>query len=55
MGRWVRGQLEQLLRDDSLHDFGGTIETLRAYMRFSTDADPGEYLTGEADEVPCIM
>ncbi len=52
MGRWVRGQLEQLLRDDSLHDFGGTIETLRAYMRFSTDADPGEYLTGEADEVP---
>ena len=52
MGSGVRAQLEQLLRDDSLRDFGGTKETLRAYMHFSADADPDEYLAGDSDELP---
>ena len=52
MGRGVRAQLERALRDDTLYGFGGTKQTLRAYMHFAPGAGPGEYLTGEADELP---
>lgn len=52
MGRGVREQLASALRDDTLHDFGGPRQTLRAYMHFAADVDPGRYLTGEADELP---
>jgi len=52
MGRGVREQLASALRDNTLHDFGAAKQTLRAYMHFAVDADPGRYLTGEADELP---
>jgi formylglycine-generating enzyme required for sulfatase activity len=52
MGWGVREQLQRALRDDTLHDFGGRKQTLRAYMRFSADADPGRYLSNEADDLP---
>ncbi len=52
IGRGVRAQLERALRDDRRYDFAGTKLTLRAYMHFAADADPAEYLTGEADALP---
>jgi formylglycine-generating enzyme required for sulfatase activity len=52
MGRGVREQLERALRDDTLYDFGGRKQTLRAYMHFAADVDPDKYLSNEADELP---
>jgi formylglycine-generating enzyme required for sulfatase activity len=51
-GLGVRTQLLRMLHDDTLHNFGGKEETARDYMRFSRDADPGQYLAGENDNLP---
>jgi sulfatase modifying factor 1 len=59
IGQWknltgldVRAQLIKAIHDDTLFDFGGKQQTLRAYMRFSVDADPGRYLAGENLDLP---
>lgn len=59
IGQWksvtgldVRGQLEKMLRDDTLYDLGGKMRTVRDYMRFSRDADPGKYLANEDADLP---
>jgi len=52
MGLDVRGQLEKMLHDDTLHDLGGRKQTVRDFMRFSRDADPGQYLANEDDNLP---
>jgi formylglycine-generating enzyme required for sulfatase activity len=51
-GLGVRTQLVRMLHDDTLHDFDGKQETVRDYMRFSRDADPGKYLARENDNLP---
>lgn len=48
----VRGQLSKMLHDDTLYDLGGKKQTVRDYMRFGRDADPGQYLGGEAGDLP---
>src|SRR5262249_14966899 len=59
IGQWkamtgldVRGQLTKVIRDDTLYDLGGRKQTVRNFMRFSLDADPGQYLGGEGDDLP---
>jgi formylglycine-generating enzyme required for sulfatase activity len=59
IGQWksitgldVRGQLGKMLHDDTLYDLGGKKQTVRDFMRFSRDADPGKYLAGEGDDLP---
>ncbi len=52
MGVGVRGQLVRMLRDDTLYSLGGTQQTVRAFMRFSRDTDPDQYLAGESDDLP---
>lgn len=52
MGLDVRGQLEKMLHDDTLYDLGGKSRTVRDFMRFSRDADPGQYLASEEENVP---
>jgi formylglycine-generating enzyme required for sulfatase activity len=51
-GLGVRTQLIQMIHDDTLYDFGGKQETIRDYMRFSRDGDPGQYLARESDSLP---
>src|SRR5215467_868859 len=51
-GRDVRGQLGKMLQDETLYDLGGKKQTAREYMRFSRDADPGQYLAGEGLGLP---
>lgn len=52
MGLDVRGQLGKMLHDDTLHDLGGKKQTVRDFMRFSRDADPGQYLADEDNNLP---
>jgi formylglycine-generating enzyme required for sulfatase activity len=52
MGLDVRGQLGRMLHDDTLYDLGGKRQTVRDFMRFSRDADPGQYLANEDDNLP---
>jgi formylglycine-generating enzyme required for sulfatase activity len=59
IGQWksltgldVRAQLATMLHDDTLHDLGGKMQTVRDFMRFSRDADPGQYLANEDDNLP---
>jgi formylglycine-generating enzyme required for sulfatase activity len=59
IGQWksltgldVRGQLSKMLHDDTLYDLGGKKQTVRDFMRFSRDADPGRYLAGEDLDLP---
>jgi formylglycine-generating enzyme required for sulfatase activity len=52
MGLDVRGQLGKMLHDDTLYDLGGKKQTVRDFMRFSRDADPGRYLANEDDNLP---
>ena len=59
IGQWksvtgldVRGQLAKMLHDDTLYDLGGKQQTVRDFMRFSRDADPGEYLAREDYDLP---
>jgi formylglycine-generating enzyme len=59
IGQWksvtgldVRGQLSKVIHDDTLYDLGGKKQTVRDFMRFSLDADPGRYLAGEDSELP---
>jgi formylglycine-generating enzyme required for sulfatase activity len=52
MGVDVRGQLEHAINDDTLYEIGGKMQTLRAYMGFSKDADIGNYLANENDNLP---
>jgi formylglycine-generating enzyme required for sulfatase activity len=59
IGQWksvtgldVRGHLGKMLHDDVLHDLGGKNQTVRDFMRFSRDADPGKYLANEDDNLP---
>ena len=52
MGLDVRGQLGKMLHDDTLHDLGGKKQTVRDFMRFSRDADPGQYLANENEDLP---
>jgi formylglycine-generating enzyme required for sulfatase activity len=59
IGQWksvtgldVRGQLNKMLHDDTLYDLGGKKQTVRDFMRFSRDADPGRYLAGEDLDLP---
>jgi formylglycine-generating enzyme required for sulfatase activity len=59
IGQWkgltgldVRGQLSKMLHDDTLYDLGGKQQTVRDFMRFSRDADPGKYLSGESLDLP---
>ncbi len=59
IGQWksvtgldVRSQLNKVINDDTLYDLGGKKQTVRDFMRFSRDADPGRYLAGEDLELP---
>jgi formylglycine-generating enzyme required for sulfatase activity len=59
IGQWksvtgldVRGQLSNVLHDDTLYDLGGKKQTIRDFMRFSRDGDPGRYLAGEGADLP---
>jgi sulfatase modifying factor 1 len=52
MGLDVREQLSKMLHDDTLYDLGGKKQTVRDFMRFSRDADPGQYLAREDDDLP---
>jgi formylglycine-generating enzyme required for sulfatase activity len=59
IGQWksvtgwdVRGQLGRMLHDDTLYELGGNRQTMRDFMRFSRDADPGKYLANEDDNLP---
>jgi formylglycine-generating enzyme required for sulfatase activity len=52
MGLDVSGQLKKMLHDDTLYDLGGKLQTVRDFMRFSRDADPGRYLANENDDLP---
>jgi formylglycine-generating enzyme required for sulfatase activity len=52
MGLDVRGQLGKMLHDETLYDLGGKKQTVRDFMRFSRDADPGQYLANEDDNLP---
>jgi formylglycine-generating enzyme required for sulfatase activity len=59
IGQWktmtgldVRGQLSKVMHDQTLYDLGGKQQTVRDFMRFSPDADPGKYLSGEGSELP---
>jgi formylglycine-generating enzyme required for sulfatase activity len=51
-GLGVRTQLIHMIQDDTLYDFDGKQETVRDYMHFSRDADPGRYLARENDNLP---
>lgn len=51
-GRDVRQQLQKVIADDTLYDLGGKQQTIRDFMRFSKDADPGQYLSGEGLDLP---
>jgi formylglycine-generating enzyme required for sulfatase activity len=48
----VRGQLSKMLHDDTLYDLGGKKQTVRDYMRFGRDDDPGDHIGGEAGDLP---
>ena len=59
IGQWkavtgldVRGQLVKVISDDTLYDLGGKKQTIRDFMKFKKEADPGQYLSGEAEELP---
>jgi formylglycine-generating enzyme required for sulfatase activity len=59
IGQWkaatgldVRAQLGKMLHDETLYDFGGKRQTVRDFMRFSRDADPGQYLAREDSDLP---
>lgn len=59
IGQWksvtgldIRGQLSKVIHDDTLYDLGGKKQTVRDFMRFSPDADPGKYLAGEGLDLP---
>ncbi len=52
MGLDVRAQLSKMLHDDTLFDLGGKRQTVREFMGFSRDADPGQYLANEDDHLP---
>ncbi len=52
IGLGVRTQLVHMIQDDTLYDFDGKQETVRDYMHFSRDADPGRYLGRENDNLP---
>jgi sulfatase modifying factor 1 len=52
MGLGVRGLLGKMLHDDTLYDLGGKKQAVRDFMRFSRDADPGQYLANEDDNLP---
>jgi formylglycine-generating enzyme required for sulfatase activity len=59
IGQWksvmsldLRGQLSKMLHDDKLYDLGGRKQTVRDFMRFSRDADPGQYLAYGDDNLP---
>ena len=59
IGQWksltgldVRGQLSKMLHDDTLYELGGKKQSVRDFMRFSRDADPGKYLSGEGPDLP---
>jgi formylglycine-generating enzyme required for sulfatase activity len=52
MGLDVRGQLEKMLHDDTLYNLGDKRQTVRDFMRFSRDADSGQYLAGEDENLP---
>ncbi len=59
IGQWksvtgldIRAQLAKMLHDDTLYNLGGKMQTVRDFMRFSRDADPGQYLANEDDNLP---
>lgn len=59
IGQWkaftgldVRGQLKKVIADDTLYDLGGKKQAIRDFMRFNRDADPGQYMSGESDDLP---
>jgi formylglycine-generating enzyme required for sulfatase activity len=59
IGQWknftswdIRGQLIKVINDDTLYDLGGKKQTVRDFMRFSRDADPGRYLAKEDEDLP---
>ncbi len=51
-GRDVRAQLIKTINDDTLYDLGGKKQTIRDFMRFRRDADPGDYLSREESTLP---
>jgi formylglycine-generating enzyme required for sulfatase activity len=51
-GRDVRQQLQKVIADDTRYDLGGKQQTIRDFMRFSRDGDPGQYLSGEGLDLP---
>jgi formylglycine-generating enzyme required for sulfatase activity len=51
-GRDVRAQLMKVIDDDTLYDLGGKKQTIRDFMHFSRQADPGQYLSREDLDLP---
>ncbi len=52
MGVDLRGQLARARGDDTLYDLGGKKQTVRAFMRWTPDAPPEQYLANEGDRLP---
>jgi formylglycine-generating enzyme required for sulfatase activity len=52
IGVGVRGQLDRMLHDETLYNFGGKKQTRRDFMGFSLAKDPGQYLANEDDNLP---
>jgi sulfatase modifying factor 1 len=51
-GRNVRAQLIKVMNDDTLYDLGGKRQTIRDFMRFRREVDPGQYLSREDLDLP---
>lgn len=52
MGTDLRGHLRDILRNDTLYNFGGRMLTIRDFMHMSADGDIGRYLANEQDNLP---
>ena len=52
MGTDLRGHLTKAIHDDTLYDFAGRRQTIRAFMNMSPDVEIGQYLANEEDALP---
>jgi formylglycine-generating enzyme required for sulfatase activity len=52
MGEDLRGHLAKVIKDDTLYDFAGKKQTIRAFMNMTLDGDIGRYLANEDGALP---